>query len=110
MPDLSLRLEVIQRGEEVVVLRDRLNTWVVQLVEVDAVAAEPREALLACLADNLRRPILLAFARPRRLAGACVEIVADLCGDGDRVPVPADSLAENGLTFAVSIDIRRVVK
>jgi hypothetical protein len=102
-----LRSQPLELGPEVVV-EDRLDARVVELVQVDAVGPEPSEGVVELLADGFGPPVLrslgLAGEGARRL-----DVVAALRGDHEVVAVRLEQIGQHRLADGVrSIDRCRV--
>jgi hypothetical protein len=101
--DLAFLDQRIQRLEDGVVV-DGLDARVVELVEVDVVGAQPLEAVLAGLADELGFPALAAFLVVPPARG--LEVVAELGGDDDVLALLLrEGVAEDLLAVAVSVGV-----
>ena len=103
---LALTHKVLQGVEDLVAFYGG-DAGVVQLVEVDVVRVEAAEALLAGVADEVRRKVLGALAVA--LSRDCVvDVVAELGGIHHVVPVGADGLGEDLLAEALAVGVRGV--
>ena len=91
-----------------VVVEDRLDARVVELVEVDVVGAEPAQRRLELLADRRRLPVVRALRLARVLARG-VDVVAALRGEHDLVALRLEHVGEQLLADAVlAVDGRGV--
>ncbi|MNP58184.1 hypothetical protein D3C76_1530780 [compost metagenome] len=81
-----------------------------KLVQVDIIRTQPAQALLAGIADMLRRPQLRHFREALALALLAVDVVSEFGGDHKLVPLALESLLENGFPFPKSICICRIIK
>ena len=105
-PDLARVARLLEHLEDGV-RPDRVHARVVELVDVDVVGAEAREALLEGVADEPGRPVVrpldVALALPRR-----VDVVAELRRDRDVVADVAERLCEQRLAAALAVGVGRV--
>src|SRR5579862_3754090 len=89
---------------------DIADAGVVQLVEVDVIRAEAREALFARFADIGGSPVVRALALAGLDARVIVEIVAELGAVDELVPLCAKGFAQDGFADAVAVDIGGIVE
>ncbi len=107
--DFTLVTQLVKRGEQVIITQG-IDSWIVQLVEIDVISLQPFEAPFAGQANERRRPVMRPLALARLHARVIVKIVAELGGDHDLIAPTGKRLRQQGLAFAVSVDIGRVKK